>query len=265
MKKGILLLFIVFSMSLFGDGFTSEDILNSYEKVFSSEVMDYKGKKYVSFRVKECSDPILSGLTKSYHYFLSYLLTNSDKYDTDELKKEEDPKKRNEIFVNQLKKNEKFNNLMLQVFSRYLISKGHSVPFYKPEEKKPITIEEIKKVAVRFFYPHLGRNGKMKFHICAGINGFKDFDGERNLLIEAFAFAAIFNDLRTDSEANLSTIFSKLLGKIMKLGMSNDKDINAHRIQGAAWFEMSKDKNLEKALINSFKVHKFLLPFKLEM
>jgi hypothetical protein len=154
---------------------------------------------------------------------------------------------------------------VVPVISRYLISKGHLVPFFKPEEDKPVTITEIQRTAVRFFYPHLGRNGKMQFHICAGINGFKDFGGKRNLLVEAFAYAAIFNDLGTDSKVNLSTIFSKLLGKIMKLGMSNDKEVNVHRIQGAAWFEMSKDKNLEKVLINSFRVHKSLLPFKLEM
>ena len=144
MKKGMVLLLIVFSMSLFGDEFTSEDILNSYSKIFSIEAMEYKGKKFISVQVKESNDPVFSELTDPYFFYLTYLITNGSKYDHEKFKKAENKDKLNELFYDHLKKDHEFNKLVVPVISRFLISKGHSMPSFKPEEDKSVTISEIK-------------------------------------------------------------------------------------------------------------------------
>jgi len=263
MKKIFVIFIIIFSFSIFGKQYSQSEIINLYPKIFHAKNAEYKGRSYVDIGINKETDKTFSKLIKDYNLYLDYILINSKAFDTKKFEKIKDNKKMNKLFIEQLKSNSHFNKILIPLISKYLISQGNTVKSFVSEELKPVSIDSLIKAAVRFFYPHLGPEGKVFGHICVGINGFKDYKGIRDTPMEAFCFASIFNELMSQKDNNLSDDFTDTLKKAKELLTTKDKEKMISRIQGAVWFEMSKKEKLKRAILDSYEVHKTILPFKI--
>ncbi len=92
----------------------------------------------------------------------------------------------------------KFNAHVLPLVGNYLTARGMELNGYVRQDKDVLKLDDLIRVAVRFSYPDgVAKDGRIRWHICIGINGLKDFETERNLTVEAFCYDTIFNQLNS--------------------------------------------------------------------
>ncbi len=106
----------------------------------------------------------------------------------------------------------------------------------------------------------MSETGSIRSHICAGINGLGDFEGQRDLTVEAFCFETIFTELRSPKYRILDQ-YKELLGKIRRLQLSRETEIKITRAQGAAWALLSTNASLREMLLSAYEKKKEVLPF----
>src|SRR5581483_5955644 len=89
-----------------------------------------------------------------------------------------------------------FNAIILGMADRYLRARG-GVLLGAPAQpaRRRVPLEEAVEVAVRFFFPDAVTPAGIQSHVCVEINGLRDFEGGRDIILEAFAYSAIFRDL----------------------------------------------------------------------
>lgn len=93
-------------------------------------------------------------------------------------------------------KNDSLLKAVLQpLFGNFVTSmNGNSLMIEKHDS---ISWNEVNKIAVRFFYPsRINPDGSIMTHVCVGINGMKDLEGNRKPFVEALAYAALNRELR---------------------------------------------------------------------
>ena len=174
----------------------------------------------------------------------------------------EEPERLNEYYHSALMEDEPFNALLLPLVDRHFHERGvELVGFHTPQTKKVITVDELINVAVRFFYPDgVSEKGSIRSHICAGINGLRDFAGERDLTVEAFCYETIFNELKSPQYGILEQ-YKELMVAVRRLQLSSEEETKITRAQGAAWALLSTNATLREMLLSAYEKKKNILPF----
>jgi hypothetical protein len=126
-----------------------------------------------------------------------------------------------------------------------------------------VTARRVLDVAARFFWPDsVLPNGRIQAHVCVGINGIADMQGGRDLALEAFAYAAIFHDLRApkfDSDAD----FRAAARLINEMDLSTDPATRLKRAQGVMLAFMLRSDKLHGALAAEYERANQYLPFQI--
>ena len=93
----------------------------------------------------------------------------------------------------------KIKNLFDQTLDSKFCSRNFQKLLYS-RPKDTLAMEEVMKVASRFFYLSKQRDNKsVAIHICSGLNGYKDESDPESLLLQSLLFEAIFEGMMQDS------------------------------------------------------------------
>jgi hypothetical protein len=154
-----------------------------------------------------------------------------------------------------------FLDLVTDLFTSYLKSKGHGVSGWPEKPKESLPWSDLKTMAVRFFMPvRILDTGGIATRICVTGEGMIDYP-LRNYQLEGFVFNAIFTDVKRHED---SVLIARLqehakLGKALRL--STDKDIALKRACGVIWALFYNDESFDKILREAYQRQKGYLPF----
>lgn len=171
--------------------------------------------------------------------------------------------KQNFLYVDYLSREAKdYEENLVDTVCAFLESRGWKISHFSPQPKTPISVHELKTIAVRHIFPlRLTSDGSIATLICAAAAGFKDFS-ERNIALEAFTFQTIFSDLKKEPSFVLSKVREYgQLAKSMKLSTNPDDLIK--RAQGIYWVLFYQNKEFEALLLAAYTEKAKILPFEI--
>lgn len=244
---------------------TVEDVKAEYEHIFSIERYAYNEQIYLSFDTDTLpTEHPLAGLVNDKNHFLLYLVEHGSGIGNKDLfAHAQDSAELRSYFLERLRSSARFDTLFLPVVDRYLRSQGGDLVGYEPPPRKRVALEDLVKVAVRFFYPDaVLPDGTIQSHICVGINGLRDFPGMRDLILEAFAYSAIFQDLLRP-KFNIEEEYDHVKRQMNELRLSADPGVRLARAQGFMWGRMMQSARLRDVLGAEYQRLRDALPFEL--
>lgn len=244
---------------------TVEDVKAEYPQIFSIQRHTYGEKVYLSFDTDTLptAHP-LAGLVNDKHHFLLYLVEHGAGIEVKDLSAHaRDSVELRTYFLERLRNSARFDTLFLPIVDRYLRSRGGDLVGYEPPPRKQVALEDLMRVAVRFFYPDaVLPDGTIQSHICVGINGLRDFPGGRDPLLEAFGYSAIFQDLLRP-RFNVEEEYDVVRREMNELGLSTDPEVRLARAQGFMWGRMMQSERLRDVLRAEYRRLRDVLPFEL--
>ena len=188
-----------------------------YEEIFQIEIGEHEEfGSYIDTKVTELpAEHFLHGIVKENYWLIHYLQINRAGRDYGRLLELRDnPTALAKYFHRSLLEDREFNASLLTLVSGYLRRQGGELVGHDPATKDLITDDQLTRIAVRFFFPtEITEEGRIKASICAGLTGLKDFEGERDLMLEAFCYEAIFNELGSRQYGMLDE-FKSILGRV---------------------------------------------------
>ncbi len=249
--------------------YSVSDLREDYAELFAPTVLEPKegpaaGRKFLALEVQELpEDHPLLGLVQQNTWMLYYLLKHASLVSEPTLFGLMDtPEKLRDEFYSSLEASDQFHELLRTVVDSFLKGQGGELEGFSGRKKpRQLPLADLLKVAARFFYPAgISKSGKFRAHICVGINGLKDYEGERDLLVEAFCYQSIWTELGSP-QVGIHDEFITILGEIRKLGLSSDEKTRIARAQGAAWIAMATNPKLKKLLLSNYRERQQILPF----
>ncbi len=263
--NGIVLISVF--LSLAGAKYTVEEVTKEYEKIFQIEVGEHENLgPYIDTNVAELTaEHFLHGFVKENYWLIHYLQVNRAGRDYGRLLElRNDSTALAEHFYHSLGEDGEFNASLLALVSGYLSGLGKELVGHDPATKDLITADQLTRIAVRFFFlSQITKDGRIKASICAGLHGLKDFEGERDLMLEAFCYEAIFKELGSQ-QFGMRREFESILGRVRDLQLSRDKEMKLSRAQGAAWALLASNETLRRVLSNAYQSKRGILPFVVE-
>lgn len=208
----------------------------------------------------------LTPLVKESQYYLMYIVQQAaNVVDPGELATfGTDSVQMREFFYGRLRRDERFNALILPIISRFLTSRGGALQGYAPPPERSVAIEQVVAAAARLFYPdNLGPDGKVKqVHICSAVNGLRSLSN-RDLAVEALAFAAVFRDKQKGPRGGsvVGAFFSGLSAIQGQADLPADSAPRLAAIQHRSWAQMERSEALRQAVHQEYQRLAEYLPF----
>lgn len=136
----------------------------------------------------------------------------------------------------------------------------------QPVVQREIEINEMMHTAALFFYADKQLNDTtLSWHICVGLNPFRQENkASHNIFgafLEAFCFNAIMKD--ADTTNTIYNHFTATSDKAQVLMLKYPVNQRLHFAREYVYDIMVKDEDLKKMLINSYEKQRDMLPFKL--
>jgi hypothetical protein len=263
MRLSILLLFLLSCTCVAQErGVTEEELLGAFESLFElkTERITINGREATSY-IAAVRDsvwtPEFADLDTCTRRCLEYLLTSgSDLFGT--WQEAEDASAVDPYQL--LRTDGKFRASAFPYLAAFLTSRGvdqHFLAMARPS----VSPEQLLRAAVRFIYPKWGQPredgspGRVQMYTCVGINGWREAEGPRNLLLEAFAYAVMIEQTQAaELEPVHSWFFSELM-KMQKAGKTPDE------IRTALWQQLENNEVIAKLLKTQYITKKAHLPF----
>lgn len=129
--------------------------------------------------------------------------------------------------------------------------------------KRSVTMEDLMRIAVRYFYPHFVKD-ELHMHICVGINGLKDYPGAIDLKVKEFCIKSIHNAMRA-GKTDIHKQAYALVQEAQAVKLSKYRETEIHRIQGAVWVQMMQNQELRRLLRDAYAAQKESLCFRLKL
>ena len=261
-----LILFSAF-LVLLGAEYTVEEVQQEYKEIFRIKVGEHPefGPYMNSETSKLPRDHFLHDFVEENYWLIHYLQTNRPRVDHEKLDElRGDPATLAEFHHRSLVEDETFNTAILALVGRYLGNQGGELVGHPDSVRETISAERLTGIAVRFFFPTtITEEGRIKASVCAGLHGLRDFEGERDLMLEAFSYEAIFNEFGS-RQYGMMDEFTSILGRVRGLQLSTDKEMKLSRAQGAVWALLASNETLRDVLSNAYKSKRGILPFVVE-
>jgi len=172
--------------------------------------------------------------------------------------------KDNFLYVDYMsRESQDYRGTLLNSVCSFLESQGRRVSDFKVQPKKVVSMHDLKVIAVRNVFPlRLTPEGKIGTLICASAMGFKDF-ANRDVPVEAFAFQAIFNEIKKKESFVLAKVHEYAeLARSLKLSTSPEDLVK--RAQGAFWVLLYQNADFEKLLSDAYQEKAKILPFEIQ-
>ncbi len=254
-------------LGLIGTKYTVDEVKQEYKKIFQKKVGEHPeiGPYMNTETNKLPPEHFLHDFVEENYWLIHYLQVNRVDEDFGKLQEMRDsPAALAEYYHRTLVEDHSFNRLLLTLVSRHLNSRGIELAGHTDAARQTISADHLTGIAVRFFFPNeITDNGRIKASICAGIHGLKDFEGERDLMLEAFCYEAIFNELGSRQYGMLDE-FKSILGRVRGLQLSTDKEMKLNRAQGAVWALLASNEKLREVLSDAYKSKEGILPLVVE-
>ena len=261
-----LVLFSAF-LGLIGAKYTVDEVQQEYKRIFQMKVGEHPefGPYMNTETNKLAREHFLHDFVEDNYWLIHYLQANRTETDFGKLQDLRDrPAALAEHYYRALVEDDNFNASLLTLVGRYLSRRGMELVGHSNAARETITADQLTGIAVRFFFPTaITEEGRIKASICAGLHGLRDFEGERDLMLEAFCYEAIFNELGSRQYGMLDE-FRSILGRVRGLQLSRDKEMKLNRAQGAVWALLATNETLREVLSNAYKSKRGILPFVVE-
>lgn len=128
-------------------------------------------------------------------------------------------------------------------------------------QRDTVSTREVMNLAVKFFsIVGLTPEGYYRGKVCAGWSEIPVTEMERNLLLEAFAFSAVFEHTMP-SEFDVIEEFKDGLRKLYQLELGTDDEDKLMRARGALYMAMLDSEVLLELLQSEYRERKATLPF----
>lgn len=234
------------------DTIGAEDIQEAYAEVIDVVRQGAGEEAFVAVVVRRWSavpeENPLRGFLRDNPYMLTYLLHNALGFDAEAvLSSGQPPESADNAFFRALRADSQFNRLTVGLVASYLRHRGAIVRGGPSLPTRTRSLGQIQTLAVRFFYPDgVDQTGRLTGHICAGINGVEDFP-DRDTVVEAIVYAAIFERLRQQPDSVLAE-FGSAMREAERLELSADPSIRVRRAQGVVWQVMANSAYLRELL-----------------
>ena len=261
-----LILFSAF-LGLVGAKYTVDEVQQEYKRIFQIEVGEHpEFGPYMNTETNKLDrEHFLHDFVEDNYWLIHYLQANRPEEDYGKLQDLRDsPAALAEHYHRVLVEDDSFNASLLTLVGRYLSSQGMELIGHSNAARETITADQLTRIAVRFFFPNqITEEGRIKASICVGIHGLNDYEGERDLMLEAFCYEAIFNELGSRQYGMLDE-FRSILGRVRGLQLSKDKEMKLNRAQGAVWALLASNATLRKILSDAYAGKRGILPFAIE-
>lgn len=193
----------------------------------------------------------LGGFTRVYQQYLSYLAQQA--LVVDRPKDMSQPSGREALrrsFYGRFTSDTALRNAVLAPVARYLKRHGSRLADYDDPSPAFIPLFRATAVASRFFNPDvILPDGTLGVHICIVKHGMFDTLGPRNVALEAFAFAAVWDDVSgPDSLAIAMADFWQARAAIKALPLAGDRDQRVAVAQRTMWQAMERSAGLLRLL-----------------
>lgn len=233
---------------------STSQLKTAYAQIFKIEQKQYKSRTYHQRSVNKLpTSHFLAKLVNANQQYLHYLLSNFAKPDYKALKQTKSPEQLQNLFIEMLQKDDKFNQVMEKFASRVLNKSAQ-----KPDT---ITTGDLMNIAAKYFtIRKITAKGQYTLKVCGGLNGIRSTEAQRNPQLEAFCFSTILkNYMNRQSRLGAEVIKNarKLYG--VKLGVKKEERLL--RAQGALFMLMYGNDLLKKLLLEAYETQKQNLPF----
>jgi hypothetical protein len=243
---------------------TVEQVKAKYATIFDANPQRIDGRTFFVLTVNDLpASDVLAGFVNENKMLFEYILTNGSGCVSEPAVKGAPGGPTREC-VRKLARNRAFNDAVLPLLARYLGTSGIDLAGYSvAAEREKIDLDRVTNVAARFFYPDsIDEHGAINAHVCVGINGLRDLTGPRNLVLEAFVFAAVFAEMQKE-KSRMRQDFLDEMETLPGLDLSSDPKVRLTRMQGAIWAHMARSRPLRRVLLSEYDRIGSCLPFRL--
>jgi len=248
-----LILFFIFNISILS-AIEPNELLNRYDALFHMYKVQWEDDEYsvIDFEpinyTYDDSSFVINNIDE-----LRYILKNFSEIDYLYLESIENSIELQNQFITQLKSDSNFVSYIYKYFSQTL------EPDKYPKDK--IKFSYVHALSVKFFQIiDIDHNNSYIGKVCSGDNLISQTETVRNPHVEAFCFAAVFNNYQSE-EFNLIAEFREAISQLYSVNLGNDKEEKILRAQGAVMLLMKNNKKLEQMLRTEYESKKDYLPF----
>jgi len=272
MRKSLLFLIaiLVFSASSFAQTFYSSQLPILLKKLYGVETYERNNTKLCSpvfTKITDSTDQFYN-MSNEYGLYLDYFLTV---YGLDNFKQifqyKNDSTRFSTQLYNSLVTAPLFNKCLALTVSVYAKERGFLYKDYTPPSHPFISMNDLMKVASKFFYAvDITGDTAIEYYMCVGNNPYR-MEGLRSkdepgAFIEAFCFSAIMrnsNDERYSYYDYYDRYTNELMGQIRTIEPANRLLWARNKL----YAKMEKCKDLQRMLKYEYELHKTVLPFTL--
>ena len=222
-------------------------------EVYDSEKMKKKVliKRIAAVDEEKCYAAVINAMPD----YFSYLKTNfSDPSLYNELDLNADSASLRMAFNEAVKKDA---GLISKIDEHFLKTSGKL-------EKDKVVFEEIRDIATKFFaIKEIDEQDRYVGKVCVGINMIEKTLPKRRALIEAFVFAALMSDLKTENSILMEN-FKANMKELYNNNLGIDKEERLLRAQGMMMAMMKNDPQLTGILATYYAKNMDHLPFSID-
>ena len=233
------------------------NIVSFYGDFIKIRRENYHGTEYlIQDIVQTPSTNCFSRVTNNTMY-VKYLLDNYSSSFTysNELQSIKDSILLQKQFIDSLQKDTAFSKVITELASKTI---NKTLP------KDSITMDKMLDIAVKYFsIMGISKDGDYMVKVCIGMNDIKKTEKIKKPLLEAFCFSSIAKNYQ-GKKINMMNEMVKSATQLYKVNLGIDEHERLLRAQGAMYFLMRNDKNLEKMLRREYKLNRKNLPFVLK-
>lgn len=247
------------------DTFSLEMLKAEYPRIFVLQHVREAGRDLYSVEIAGLPpEHPLAEFVATYPQFLSYLAYHGTRPSFEELfTRRASPAERRTAYYRALTSDVQFNSILVPVMARYLLARGGVlIGWPLAGERTQVPLPALVRVAVRFFYPEAVTPTGFRSGIGVGIKGLRDFPGDRDVGLEAFAFQAILRDLEKPRH-DVRVDYDEARRLMAELELSAEPDTRLKRAQGVMWGLMSRSERLRRVLLDEYARAATYAPFTL--
>jgi hypothetical protein len=265
-EVGVLLALALVASLWNADTLSAAEVRDSYPEFLELSVDSMRGEWYVSVHVDTLlpGHP-LAGYVRERQRYLSYVASHV----TERLERVNlaSPSVRDSLrraFYTQLRGDSIYDRAILGPLAGYLADRGGALTGYRPARVDGVPMSRAVAVAARFYNPDvLLPDGRIGVHICVAKNGLFRTLGERDLALEALAFAAVWEDMsRPDSLSFAGKDFDSAFARVKALPRTGSPSERVERAQQTMWNALESGTGL-RVLLGSITGRWGSLPFAL--
>lgn len=156
-------------------------------------------------------------------------------------------------FYRELRDDSAYSRAILAPLAGYLSAHGSGLAGFAVPAPAAIPIDRATAVAARFYNPDvILPDGRIGVHICTARNGLFASLGQRDVALEALAFAAVWADIeKPDSTAVAGAAFSAALKHVRELPKDGTDAERVARAQQLMWQELGTSTAVQRLMFDA--------------